>query len=292
MLATSPQISLDEALAPIEAIVKRSQADGVFASLTASESSLTRFSENQIGQHLSRNRCQLTVTSYFDRRSASASTTELDEEAIAATVERSELLARIAPEDPEWVPLLEPPNYSDRTPAFDEATAQLSAIARGEIVRDICQQCQNADVEGSGTFSTRVGWQAIGNSLGLRACDRGTEAAFALTARRGTGSSWNQRTAFAVADLPIAEISEQVISRALSAQNPREILPGVYPTILDAAAFADLLPVVIWNLDARAADEGRSFMSRIDDRGEAIGNRLGETLFSPLVQVWRDRSPR
>jgi predicted Zn-dependent protease len=45
---------------------------------------------------------------------------------------------------------------------------------------------------------------------------------------------------------------------------------------------------VIWNLDARAADEGRSFMSRTDNSGKPIGNRVGEQMFSPLVQVQRN----
>jgi predicted Zn-dependent protease len=44
----------------------------------------------------------------------------------------------------------------------------------------------------------------------------------------------------------------------------------------------------MWNLDARAADEGRSFMSRTDEVGQPGGNRLGEQLFSPLVQVQRN----
>jgi predicted Zn-dependent protease len=51
---------------------------------------------------------------------------------------------------------------------------------------------------------------------------------------------------------------------------------------------SSLLPWVIWNLDARAADEGRSFMSRTDEKGKSIGNRVGEQMFSSLVQVRRD----
>jgi predicted Zn-dependent protease len=41
-------------------------------------------------------------------------------------------------------------------------------------------------------------------------------------------------------------------------------------------------------MDARAADEGRSFMSRSDEKGQPIGNRIGEEMFSPLVQVQRN----
>jgi predicted Zn-dependent protease len=287
--ATVPTLlSEDEATSLIEFVIQQSEAEGVFVSLSASESFLSRFSENQISQNISKNRFNLTVTSNFGRRSASASTTELDSDAIAQTIRRSQDLARVAPEDPEWVPLLEPQTYEQRLPAFDLATAILSPLARGEIIKQVCSLCRQAGADGSGTLSTDATVRAVGNSLGLRAFDRATEADFSVTARLNSGSSWSNRTAWAIEQLPIVEMTEQVIQSAIASSNPREIEPGIYPVVFDAAAFADLLPWLIWNLDARAADEGRSFMSRIDDAGNPVGNRVGESMFSSLVQVQRD----
>jgi predicted Zn-dependent protease len=130
--------------------------------------------------------------------------------------------------------------------------------------------------------------QAIGNSEGLLACDRETEADFSFTARQEDGSSWSNRTAWGIELLPIEEITEGVIQRAIASRRPREVKPGDYTVILEAAAMSSLLPWIIWNLDARAADEGRSFMSRTDEKGKSIGNRVGEQMFSSLVQVQRD----
>jgi predicted Zn-dependent protease len=287
-LATVPTLlSEDQALSLIDKAINQSEAEGVFVSLTTGEEALSRFSENQISQNISRNRFNLTITSYFGKRSASASTTELDPDAIAQTIRRSEELARIAPEDPEWVPLLEPQTYEQRTPAFDQATATLSPLARGEIIQRVCALSTKAGVEGSGTLSTEAFVRVVGNSRGLRACDRGTEADFSFTARIEDGSSWSQRTGFAIDQLPIESLIEQLIDRALASRSPREVNPGAYPVVFNGAAFAELLSWVIWNLDARAADEGRSFMSRTDEAGKASGNRLGEQMFSPLVQVQR-----
>jgi predicted Zn-dependent protease len=284
-LATAPTLlSEDRALELIETVIQQSEAEGVFVSLSANESALSRFSENQMTQNLSRTKFSLNITSYFGQRSASASTTELEPEAITETIRRSEELARIAPEDPEWVPLLEPQTYEYRTPAFDEQTATFSPLARGKIVQQVCAMSRQAGVEGSGTLSTSAVLQAVGNSRGLRACDRGTNADFSFTARIEDGSSWGQRTAFAVNQLPIESVTEQLIQRALSSRQPREVTPGKYPVVFDGATFKELLGWVMWNLDARAADEGRSFMSH----PEEVGNRLGEPLFSPLVQVQRN----
>ncbi len=281
-------ISEEEALSLIELVIQQSQAEGVFVSLDAEESALSRFSENQISQNINKNRFSLTVTSYFGRRSASASTTELDREAIAQAVKRSEALARFAPEDPEWVELLSPQTYEQRTPAFDRPTAELSPLARGEMIRQVCSLSQQAGVNGSGTLSTRLSLNAIGNSLGLRGCDRTSEADFSFTARLDNGSSWNKSTAWSVQQLPIQELTEKTIKKAIASRHPRDIEPGDYTVIFEPGAMSSLLPWVIWNMDARAADEGRSFMSRRDESGQPVGNKVGEQLFSPMLQVQRN----
>ena len=281
-------IAQSEALALIEFAIAKSQADGVFVSLSTSETALSRFSENQISQNVRKNTFNLTVTSYFGKRSASASTTELDKDAIAKTVKRAEDLARIAPEDPEWVELLPEQTYSDRPVAFDEATATLSPLRKGELIQQVCSMSKDAGVNGSGTLSFEVALNAIGNSAGLRGCDRTTEADFSFTARIDDGSGWNRCTAWGIDQLPITEMTEKVIQRAIASRNPQTIKPGDYTVVFEPSAFASLLPWVIWNLDARAADEGRSFMSRNDDSGNPIGNKVGEQLFSPIVQVQRN----
>lgn len=281
-------ISQDEALSLLEKAISQSEAEGVFISLSNNESSLTRYSENQIGQNISKTKFKLNVTSYFGKRSASAGTTELDIDAIAATIRRSEELARIAPEDPEWVPLLGAQSYENRTPAFDELTATISPLARAEMVQRVCAASAKAGVNASGTLSTDASLDAIANSSGVRGCDRYTRADFGFTARIEDGSSWNRRTAWGIGQLPVEEAAAEAIDRAFATREPREVAPGVYPVIFSNAAFADLLMWVLWNLDARAADEGRSFMSRTDDNGNPTGNRLGEPMFSPIVQLERD----
>lgn len=281
-------LTQEEALALIEFAIAESQADGVFISLSACETALSRFSENQISQNVRKNTFSITVTSYFGQRSASASTTEFDQNAIALTLRRAEDLARIAPEDPEWVELLPQQIYSNRTPACDEATATLSPLKKGEIIQQVCALSRDAGVNGSGTLSTKVALNAIGNSAGLRGCDRTTEADFSFTARVDNGSSWNRCTAWSIDQLPIIELTEKVIQRAIASRNPQAIEPGDYTVIFEPSAFASLLPWVVWNLDARAADEGRSFMSRRDDSGQPIGNKIGEQLFNHLIQIQRD----
>ncbi|WP_371357578.1 metallopeptidase TldD-related protein, partial [Hydrocoleum sp. CS-953] len=144
-----------------------------------------------------------------------------------------------------------------------------------------------AEVDGSGTLSTDTSLGAIANSLGLRACNKYTKADFSFTARIENGSSWSRRTTWGINQLPTESLTEELINRAFASRQPKEITPGVYPVIFSGAALADLLIWLIFNLDARAADEGRSFMSRTDETGKPEGNRVGEQIFSPLVQLQR-----
>ena len=288
MIATTDRIITEaEALEIVENAIANSQAEEAFVSLNRSESILSRFSENQISQNVHKNRFNLTVTSYFGRKSASASTTELDRDAIIATLRRAEELAKFAPEDPEWVELLPPQPYETRKPAFDSALVDFSPLERGKIVEKVCSQARKSHVDGSGTFSSSISLMAIANSAGLRAAQQGTDVNFSFTARQGNGSSWSQLSAWNIASLPILETTEKTIQKAIASRQPKAIAPGDYTVIFEPQAMASLLPWVIWNLDARAADEGRSFMSRSDDNGNT-GNRVGERLFAPLVEVRRD----
>lgn len=288
MTVTTDKI-ITEALAleTIEYAIANSQAEEVFVTLNSNESVLSRFSENQISQNVHKNRFNLTVTSYFGRKSASASTTELDPQAIIATERRAENLAQFAPEDPEWVELLPPQSYEDRKRAMSSALVSFSPQNRGKIIQQVCHEAKKSNVDGSGTLSSSISLMAIGNSAGLRAAQQGTDADFSFTARQVDGSSWRNLNSWDVASLPIQEATEKTIQGAIASRNPQAISPGDYTVIFEPQAMASLLPWVIWNLDARAADEGRSFMSRSDNSG-SIGNRLGEQLFSPLVQVRRN----
>ncbi len=286
----SSLLTEDEALSLIESTIQSSQAEGIFVSLSLKESALSRFSENQISQNIGKNCFKMIISSYFGQKSASASTTELDPDAILQTLRRSEALAQVAPDDPEWVPLLAPQSYESRFSAFDKETATLSPLMRGALVKQVCSSCKQAGVEGSGILGTEASVQAIGNSLGLQGFCQTTEAEFSLTARTDGASSWHERTAWSLEDLPIADITAQVIERGLASRNQSEVLPGVYPVVFEGAAFAELLSWLMWNLDARAADEGRSFLSCMDASGQPRGNRLGEALFSPLVQIQRHPS--
>ena len=59
--------------------------------------------------------------------------------------------------------------------------------------------------------------------------------------------------------------------------------PGKYTVILEPAAAAGLVSFMMFFFDARAADEGRSFLSK-----KGGGNKLGEQVYDPRVSIIAD----
>ncbi len=286
MVVAAPRlISQEQALDWIEQIVAQAESDGVSVQIEERESALGRFGENQIRQNLQKNQFEIRITSYFGKQSASVTTVDQDFDGIIAALRRSEDLARIAPPDPEWIPLLEAQSYPDFSAKFDEPTYTFSPLKRGELIQKVCQQSEAAGTEGSGILSTSATAFAMGNSAGLRAYDCKTSAEFSFTAKIGKGSSWGRRTAWGINELPIEKIVATTLQRATLAQNPTRLEADTYPVVFNAGAIANLIPRMMWGMSARSADEGRSFFS-----GEDNGNRLGEKLFNDKVNLYRDPS--
>ena len=60
----------EEAFSIIDFIVKNSEAEEVSIAINGSKSSLSRFSENQISQNISKNRFNIKITSYFGEKNS------------------------------------------------------------------------------------------------------------------------------------------------------------------------------------------------------------------------------
>ena len=122
------------------------------------------------------------------------------------------------------------------------------------------------------------------NSKGLYAYNKDTSVDLTVTMRTndGTGSGWAARTLNDVSKLNTAETSRIAIEKALRSRNSKAIEPGKYTVILEASAAADLVRLML-NMNARQADEGRSFLSK-----KGGGTKLGEKLVDERVNIYTD----
>jgi predicted Zn-dependent protease len=262
-----------------------SGADEARVNITSGVESNTRFAVNQITTSGEAENASLTVSSAFGRRIGSATTNRFDDPSLRRVVEMSERLARLAPEDPEYLGELGEQQYPEvRHPWFD-ATVTLDADARAAAVLEVTRAAQARGLVSTGFLPVRAGSQAVATSRGLWAYNRATGAAFSTTVRTpdGTGSGWAGTNAFNWSDVDVRAMAERAVDKAERSRHPQAIEPGRMTVILEPQAVGSLVGFMFWQMTARAADEGRSFFTR-----PGGGNRVGERILDERVTLYTD----
>lgn len=166
--------------------------------------------------------------------------------------------------------------------ARDPKMATFDAAARARGVAACLGPAQSRKLVAAGFFESHDGFSAVESSAGAFGYHAATEADFSATVRTpdGTGSGWAQANSFRAGDVDWAAVGQRAVDKAERSQTPRALAPGRYTVILEPAAVAGLLGPLRMALQARNADEGRSFFSR-----KGGGNRVGDKMFADNVTI-------
>jgi predicted Zn-dependent protease len=275
----------DQAKALAERILSFSKAPDCEVFLRLSQTGHTRFAANEITTAGMVRDVSVAITSYDEAgKSGSTSTVELDESLLREAVAKSEALMAAAQPDPEHVESLPPQDYPT-IPAFDDATASAGPVERRDGVKAALDLARAKGLNGSGFFETGARWLAVANKKGNFGFHRATLAEFSTTMRTadGTGSGYARSASPRLAELQASSLAQRAAGKAETSAKPRELDPGAYTVILEPEAVADLLPFLLFSLNGRNADEGRSFLSK-----PGGGTRLGEKLFADGVTLRSD----
>ncbi len=278
-------LTRDEARALCTRILAATGAEGALVNVEGGVAGYTRFARNEISTAGDAVDVRATLTVRFGRRSASVAFNRLDDPGIKAAAERAETLAKLAPEDPEQMPLLPDQTYQE-VPAFFESTEKLGAGERADAVLGIMEPAAAADLVSTGFLERRAGSSAVANSAGLFAYHHSTAASLTTTVRTppGEGSGWSGSTHNDWARLtPPAELAARAIAKARRSAGAGTATPGAETVVLEATAVGNLLQLLRVGLDAREADEGRSFFAK-----SGGGNRIGETVADRRVTIYSD----
>jgi len=261
-----------------------SKADACVMNLGGSESGNIRYARNTVSTAGHQSNQSLAVVSSFGKKSGTATIDEFDEESLEKVVRRSEELAQLSPENPEYMEPLGPQTY-DESITYVEATANVTPEYRAEVAAKSIKPAAEQDVTAAGFLDDGAGFSAMLNSNGLFAYNKSTNVDFTVTMRTndGTGSGWVTRDYNDITKFDAEEASGIAIDKAVMSREARAIEPGRYTVILEPAAVSDLLGRFGGAFNARTADEGRSFMSK-----EGGGTKLGEKIVDERVNVWSD----
>jgi predicted Zn-dependent protease len=277
-------LNKEEAKKILEKAIGFSKADSISVSLNGNERGNIRYARNSVTTSGEDSNLNLGVSSSFGKKTGSATINEFDDASIEKCVRRAEELAQLAPENPEFMDPLAPQNYAAEGKTFSEATAKITPEYRAQAAADSINPAVPKNVTAAGYLQDSRGFNSIMNNKGLYAYNRATSVDFTVTMRTndGTGSGWAAQDLHDVSKLNAGETSKVAIEKAIMSREAKAIEPGKYTVILEPAAAADLIRLML-NMNARQADEGRSFLSK-----KGGGTKLGEKLVDERVNIYTD----
>ncbi len=277
-------LSKEEAQAILKKVIGFSKADSCEVSLNGSDGGNIRYARNAVSTAGQISTMSLGVSSTFGKKTGVATINEFDDASLQKVVKRAEELAMLAPENPEFMPPLGPQTFAESN-TYNAKTAAMTPDTRAEMVGKSLSVSKAAGLDAAGFLENSTRFNAIMNSKGLFAYNKGTDVSFSVTVRnkQGTGSGYVEQGFNDLDKMDTLALSKIAASKANGSAGAKAIEPGKYTVILEPLAASDIIGNMFRGFDARSADEGRSFMSK-----KGSGTRLGEQLFSENVNIYSD----
>lgn len=277
-------LTRDEARDIMQKVINLSKADHCEVNLQGSIGGNIRYARNTVTTSGGEQNTSLSIESAFGKKTGTASINEFDDASLEKVVRRSEELAQLAPENPEYMEPLGPQEYNESTTYFD-STAKITPDYRAKAAENSIKPSIDNGLVSAGFLEDEAGFSAIMNSNGLFAYNQDTEVEFSVTVRTrdGRGSGWVSRDYNDVDLLDTATASDIAIQKSETSAEAVALEPGKYTVILEPDASVGLLGNMFFRMGARQADEGRSFLSKAGG-----GTRVGEKMFDERVTVYSD----
>ncbi|MFN8333743.1 MAG: TldD/PmbA family protein [Cyclobacteriaceae bacterium] len=279
-----PILTKDEAYALLKKVISYSKADECEVNIGGGDSANIRYARNSVSTSGVISQNGLSISSAYGKKVGTATINEFDDASLEKVVRRSEELAQLAPENPEFVSFLGPQTYQE-SKTFVQSTASITPKQRADLVAQSLQVAKDGKAVAAGYLEDNIGYSAMMNSKGLFAYNTGTGTNFSVTVRTedGKGSGYATRGYNDITKLDTKTATQIATQKAVSSVSAKAIEPGKYTVILEPAAAAVLLERIIFGLDARTADEGRSFLSKPGGT-----TRLGEKMVDERVNIYSD----
>lgn len=276
--------SEQEAKAILDKVIKASRADGCSATLSGSNNGNVRYALNSVSTSGQVSDCDLGVEVSFGKRTGTATINRFDDASIEAVVRRAEELAKLAPENPEFMPQIDKQEYK-ASPTFVQKTADITPEYRASVAAACIEPCRKDKLVAAGYFEDSSSFVATANSKGNFGYQKSCDMDFTCTVRTddGRGSGWVGRNLADVGAFSARTDIQTAIDKAKGSVDAKALEPGKYTVIMEPAATAGLISFMMFGFDARHADEGRSFLSK-----KGGGNKLGEKLFDERVSIHAD----
>jgi predicted Zn-dependent protease len=272
----APQKVIDDALAAATVdetiVIVRDRAE---ASLRWANSSMTTN-----GVSMGRSTSVLSIV--WDGKTGhvgSVQTGEVDPAVIRDVVAASEAAARAAPGARDSASLI---TGSDAPDDWDDAVPTTGAEVFGDLAASLSRGFKGPDAL-YGFARHELATTFVASSTGVRRRFTQPTGSVEINAKRDGASAWVGVGTPDFVDVPVDQLLSELSTRLGWSKRTVSLPAGRYPTLMPPSTVADMMIYLVWMMDGRAAQEGRTALSATGG-----GTRVGERLTQSPVTLYSD----
>ena len=261
----------------LKKVVQESPADQTEAVFLTEDSSLTRFADSTIHQHVAERNQTLILRVVLEKRITVVTTNMLRISSVKNLIQKAIALARAQRPNEEFISLPEPKPIPEIN-TFSIDIGHLTPSSKVKMIKNVFSLAKGKGFRASGAFSNGEVEMAVVNSLGVEAYQRYSDLLFHLIVKNGEGTGYASFVSRDPSQLNIESLTEEAMGKA-SKGEPIQIEPGEYEVILEPYAVNELLSFLGYlGFHALAVQEGRSFFC----------NRFGKKMVDEKVTIYDD----
>ena len=270
-------IGREKSIQFLKKVVQESPADQTEALLLTEDSSLTRFSQSTIHQHVAERNGTLILRVVLGKRIAVVTTNLLKLPSLRDSLQKAISLAKTQRPNEGFISLPEPTPIT-KVDTFSKKIDRLTPNNKVKVIKDLFTIVKEKRFNVSGAFSHGKVQLAVVNSLGVEAYQRYSDLFFHLIVGDDKNSGYASFVSRDPDQLNIDSLAKEAIEKA-SKGEPIQVEPGEYEVILEPYAVSELLSFLGYlGFHALAVQEGRSFFC----------NQFGKKMVGERVTIYDD----
>ena len=209
----------------------------------------------------------------------SVQTGEVNPAVIRDVVAASEAAARAAPGARDSAPLI---TGSDAPDDWDDAVPTTGAEVFGDLAASLSRGFKGPDAL-YGFARHELATTFVASSTGVRRRFTQPTGSVEINAKRDGASAWAGVGTPDFVDVPVDQLLSELSTRLGWSKRTVSLPAGRYPTLMPPSTVADMMIYLVWMMDGRAAQEGRTALSATGG-----GTRVGERLTQSPVTLYSD----
>lgn len=243
----------------------------------------TRFAQNKITQHIAGPKLDISLVVAFGSKCGTASVNQDDEATLAFLIKTAEDIARLAPEDPEFMPFAEPAALP-QVDNCDLSTKNLEPTKMVEIIQQAIAKAEAQQATVSGMTEKHYGESWFYTKRGFVGHNKRTNFGHSMTIKKKEVETKVDYDAKSFANFNLDKEFAQLMEQANALAEMHSFDPQKIAVILRPGALQELLWFMGWMMNRRQSDEG--FTPFTDQLGKPFfGEKFNwySTLKQPLL---------